>query len=235
MIDLYEIRTMLLSLPQFSPSESTSASGTSYTRYIDRTVSRIESLLRIIMVPVDLSAPPGANAPNPSATAFIHEYTRLIGDDSFSNFSKILELKGLRRGEMNDLIELFVEMTSHEHRGSTGEGGADTNPISSTETSFLSTLDMDPPHGPLTPQPTFESSGGGMQHQFNNSHAAAAGAAVTAPYAVRNPSGVRSPDRTGALSPSNAEGGLIGGRVFGTGKFSSIFGLARRGDEASRR
>lgn len=217
MIDLYEVRTMLLALPQFSPSETASASGTSYSRYLDRTISRIESLLRIVVVPATDHA------------EFIDEYARLIGDRSFSNFQKVLELKGLRRGEMNDLIEDFVQRTSSGGQDDGAGAHGTTDGSSTTTTSFLTTLDMDPPHGPLTPQPTLESSGGGGGADSNPS---------SAPYAVRNASGagVRSPDRSGALSPANAEGGIIGGRVFGTGKFSSIFGgLGRRGDDGAGR
>ncbi|CAO1635403.1 unnamed protein product [Sympodiomycopsis kandeliae] len=200
MIDLYELRNTLLDLPQFSPSESVSASGSSYTRMLDKQISRIESLLRIVMVPTTDSTEGGD-------IQFIQEYINLIGDSSFSNFQKVLELKGLKRSEMNTLIEHFVQYTnSHtqeQQQSNTGSGGGNT---------FLTTLDMDPPMGIMTPAPILESQ------------------ATPSSYLVRNSSstGVRSPDRAGALSPSN-DG--VTNRVFGSGgKFSNIFGgLARRG------
>jgi hypothetical protein len=115
MIDLYEIRSALVDLPQFSPSESSSVMGSSYTRYIDKAISRIEALLRIIIVPDE----PPVN--------FINEYVRLIEDRSFSNFQKVLELKGVKRLEMNGLIEQFVQITGSMQ----GEQVADTSFLTS--------------------------------------------------------------------------------------------------------
>ncbi|KAF9073619.1 Vps53-like protein [Rhodocollybia butyracea] len=91
----------------------------SYTRSLGKSTSRLESLLKVIVTPVD---PP---------EGFILNYTLLIGDSSFSNFQKILDLKGTPKAEQNHLLDSFVTITStkDELQG----------------TSFLSSLDMDPP------------------------------------------------------------------------------------------
>jgi len=61
----------------------------------------------------------------------ILNYTLLIGDASFSNFQKIIDLKGTPRAEQNDLLDFFITITS-------------TKP-ELEQTSFLTALDMDPP------------------------------------------------------------------------------------------
>jgi len=61
---------------------------------------------------------------------FILNYTLLIKDASFSNFQKILDLKGTPKAEQNNLLDSFLTITS---TNDDLEG-----------TSFLSSLDMDP-------------------------------------------------------------------------------------------
>lgn len=81
-VDIGEIRIYLLELPRYSLSEegSTSAAA-SYNKYVSRGIKRIETLLTAIMTVAD---PP---------EELIRAYIRLVGDRSFSNFQKILELK----------------------------------------------------------------------------------------------------------------------------------------------
>ncbi|KAI0316499.1 Vps53-like protein [Amylostereum chailletii] len=138
LIDLSALKTCLLKLP----GEALLTSG--YTRSITKSTQRLEALLKVIVTPQD------------PAEGFILNYTLLIGDDSFSNFQKvpmslcsaphggaphgcptaltrlqILDLKGTLRTEQNDLLDAFVASTS-------------TKP-DLEHTSFLSSLDMDPP------------------------------------------------------------------------------------------
>ncbi|KAJ3999292.1 Vps53-like protein [Lentinula boryana] len=114
LIDLQLVKAYLSKLPGDSLVTS------SYTRSLSKSTSRLESLLKVIVTPVD---PP---------EGFILNYTLLIGDASFSNFQKILDLKGTPKAEQNNLLDSFVTITStkDELQG----------------TSFLSSLDMDPPN-----------------------------------------------------------------------------------------
>ncbi|KAJ4483824.1 Vps53-like protein [Lentinula aciculospora] len=113
LIDLQLVKAYLSKMPGDSLVTS------SYTRSLKKSTSRLESLLKVIVTPVD---PP---------EGFILNYTLLIGDASFSNFQKILDLKGTSKAEQNHLLDSFVTITStkDELQG----------------TSFLSSLDMDPP------------------------------------------------------------------------------------------
>ncbi|KAJ3481813.1 hypothetical protein NLI96_g7407 [Meripilus lineatus] len=98
------------------PGESLTTSN--YTRSITKTTTRLEALLKVIVTPVD------------PTEGFILNYTLLIGDDSSLNFQKILDLKGTPKTEQNDLLDSFLAITS-------------TKP-ELENTSFLSSLDMDP-------------------------------------------------------------------------------------------
>ncbi|KAG0700832.1 Vps53-like protein [Suillus ampliporus] len=113
LIDLGVVKSYLMRLP----GEALVTQG--YTRSLTKSTTRLEALLKVIVTPVD---PP---------EGFILNYTLLIGDASFSNFQKILDLKGTPKTEQNSLLDSFLTITSTK---------ADLD-----STSFLSALDMDPP------------------------------------------------------------------------------------------
>jgi hypothetical protein len=69
-------------------------------------------------------------APDEVPEGFVQNYCLLIGDRSFTNFQKILDLKGTPRGDQQKLVDIFLSVTS------TKDDLADT--------SFLTGLDMDP-------------------------------------------------------------------------------------------
>ncbi|KAG9004635.1 Vacuolar protein sorting-associated protein 53 [Tulasnella sp. 427] len=121
MIDLQGVKACLLRFPQGMESGALSAS---YARSVTKSTTRLETLLKVVNSPTDPSA------------GFISNYTLLIGDSSFSNFQKVIDLKGVPKAEQNEILDTFLAMTSR---------------MSDLEsTSFLSTLDMDPPAGPIT-------------------------------------------------------------------------------------
>lgn len=124
LIDLGVLKACLLRLP----GEALSSPG--YVRTLTKIATRLETLLKVIVTPVD---PP---------EGFILNYTLLIGDASFSNFQKILDLKGTPKPEQNSLLDSFVTIAS-------------TKPELES-TSFLTSLDMDPPTNVMigTPGPS---------------------------------------------------------------------------------
>ncbi|KAH9484873.1 Vacuolar protein sorting-associated protein 53-like protein [Psilocybe cubensis] len=113
LIDLQTIKAFLVKMP------GDTLASTSYTRSLNKTTTRLEALLKVIVTPVD---PP---------EGFILNYTLLIGDASFSNFQKILDLKGTAKATQNNLLDSFLTITSTK--------------TDLESTSFLSSLDMDPP------------------------------------------------------------------------------------------
>ncbi|KAI0084909.1 Vps53-like protein [Irpex rosettiformis] len=112
LLDLQVVKACLLRLPgEAEPPQS-------YTRSVNNHTQRLEKLLKVIVTPAD---PP---------EVFILSYTALICDLSFSNFQKILDLKGTPKAQQSELQDTFLTVTS-------------TKP-ELENTSFLSSLDMDP-------------------------------------------------------------------------------------------
>ncbi|KAJ7217738.1 Vps53-like protein [Mycena pura] len=127
LIDLQAVKACLLKMPGellITPS---------YTRGLTKNITQLETLLKVIVTPVD------------PAEGFILNYTLLIKDASFSNFQKILDLKGTPKAEQNNLLDSFLTITSIN------------DDLEST--SFLSSLDMDPA-GPAQLASNLSSPGG---------------------------------------------------------------------------
>ncbi|KAI0935268.1 hypothetical protein AcV7_003755 [Taiwanofungus camphoratus] len=112
LIDLQALKAALLRIP----GETLMTSN--YTRSVTKQTTRLEALLKVIVTPVD------------PAEGFILNYTLVIGDASFTNFQKVLDLKGTTRAQQNDLLDTFLTITSTK--------------TDLDSTSFLSSLDMDP-------------------------------------------------------------------------------------------
>jgi len=115
LLDLQALRACLLRLPS---SLSQPEVSQTYIKMVTNSTTHLETILKIVLAPVE------------PHDAFIHNYILLIGDSSFSNFQKILDLKGTPRLEQNNLLDNFLTITSTK------------SDLAST--SLLSNLDMDP-------------------------------------------------------------------------------------------
>ncbi|AAW40845.2 hypothetical protein CNBA3220 [Cryptococcus deneoformans B-3501A] len=115
LLDVQAVKACLLDLPEPHPENST----TIYTKYVTKNTGQLETMLKVILAPDD---PP---------EGFVQNYCLLIGDRSFTNFQKILDLKGTPRTDQQRLLDIFLSVTS-------------TNSELS-DTSFLTHIDMDPP------------------------------------------------------------------------------------------
>ncbi|KTW29282.1 hypothetical protein T552_01237 [Pneumocystis carinii B80] len=98
-LDLYSIKMALLKLPIITNEKNTQA-HISYTKFVNKEVSKIETILKVLLTQIN------------SSEEFVKNYLVLIGDKNISNFLKILELKGLRKQEQNQLLEIFNIQTS---------------------------------------------------------------------------------------------------------------------------
>ncbi|VDB95976.1 unnamed protein product [Peniophora sp. CBMAI 1063] len=179
MLDLASLKSTLLKLP------GESLTSASYTRSITKTTQRLEALLKVIV------------APQSPAEGFILNYILLIGDASFSNFQKILDLKGTPRAEQNNLLDEFVTTTS-------------TRP-ELEQTSFLSSLDMDPS---LASQAAALASPGGSRVALGGQDGIFA--TLSSPQPDGTPTGSQTPPRDGAQ-----------GKVFSDFRRLMNFGLRR--------
>ncbi|KAG6845073.1 hypothetical protein H0H87_000977 [Tephrocybe sp. NHM501043] len=185
LIDLGRIKSYLLNMP------GEALVTASYTRGLTKSTTRLEALLKVIVTPVD---PP---------EGFILNYTLLIGDASFSNFQKILDLKGTPKAQQNALLDDFLTITSTK--------------TDLDSTSFLSSLDMEPP-GP---------------GQLGGSLVSPGGSRVSLPLAV-NGEGIfatmTSPASTGPMVSSNgsSQGGSGADTPIRGGERREVFSDLRR-------
>ncbi|WWC70074.1 uncharacterized protein I206_104020 [Kwoniella pini CBS 10737] len=131
LLDVQAVKACLLDLPEPHPENSTNI----YTKYVTKNTGQLETMLKVILAPDD---PP---------EGFVQNYCLLIGDRSFSNFQKILDLKGTPRIDQQKLLDIFLSVTS-------------TNSELS-DISFLTNIDMDP---------NFSSSSSSGGIISNNSH-----------------------------------------------------------------
>ncbi|CAG7854625.1 Vacuolar protein sorting-associated protein 53 AltName: Full=GARP complex subunit vps53 [Serendipita indica DSM 11827] len=128
LLDFQVLKACLLRMP--STGEPDSVPST-YVKAITKQTTQIETILKAVSAPVDPQEP------------FIMNYIILIGDSSFSNFQKILDLKGIPGAAQNNLLDHFLTTTSTRS--------------DLPSTSFLSALDMDPGTGQIMSRPSMDS------------------------------------------------------------------------------
>ncbi|KAG4305889.1 hypothetical protein PORY_000799 [Pneumocystis oryctolagi] len=93
-LDLYSIKMTLLKLPVIT-NEKNGQAPASYIKFVNKGISRIETILKVLLTEVN------------SFEEFVNNYFIWIGDKSTTNFLKILELKGIRKQEQNQLLDVF--------------------------------------------------------------------------------------------------------------------------------
>ncbi|WVN88398.1 uncharacterized protein L203_103607 [Cryptococcus depauperatus CBS 7841] len=115
LLDVQAVKACLLDLP--GPHSENSSNI--YTKYVSKHTGQLETMLKVVLAPDDPSE------------GFVQNYCLLIGDRSFTNFQKILDLKGTPRTDQQRLLDIFLSVTS-------------TNSDLS-DASFLTHIDMDRP------------------------------------------------------------------------------------------
>lgn len=101
MLDLQRLKSCLLQLPKLAGEGSGASSAlSSYNRVVAKSIGRLDIMLQVIMSP---ESPP---------EGFVDHYLVLIPCQSFSDFQKMLDLKGVRRNEQNNLLDIFLAKTS---------------------------------------------------------------------------------------------------------------------------
>lgn len=117
LLDISAVKGCLLELP---PQE-TGAPSHQHKKYVAKVIKatgELETMLKVILAPDEV--PEG----------FVQNYCLLIGDRSFSNFQKILDLKGTLKGEqLQKLLDIFLAVTRTKD--------------DLEDSSFLTKLDMD--------------------------------------------------------------------------------------------
>ncbi|KAL4402931.1 Vacuolar protein sorting-associated protein 53 [Malassezia pachydermatis] len=134
--DVQHVRDLLLDLPHFdapsvtgtwgsgsgaaapTPTSTASSAQSAYRRHVDKALTRIAPWLPVLATP-------------PEPRAWVDAYRQHVGDQSLTNFQKLLDLHGMRRVDQNPMVEEFL-------------AAIDRAPDALPTSSPLSSLQLDP-------------------------------------------------------------------------------------------
>jgi len=122
LLDTHSIKTVLLDLPSIVDSGQVKLPPgarkppQSYTKLVIKGMTRTEMVLKVVMSPLD------------PTEAFVEQYLRLVQDPDGSELSKLLDMKGIKRSEQSQIIELFKE---HQRRAVGAEDKSGGSPLHS--------------------------------------------------------------------------------------------------------
>ncbi|ORX65032.1 hypothetical protein K493DRAFT_232156 [Basidiobolus meristosporus CBS 931.73] len=95
--DIQVVKAILLRLPFSGMSESGTPPST-YVKFVNKGASRLEGLLKVILAPMN---------PQENPDSFIEKYILLCPDATFINYQKVLELKGLKKTDMQPFLDAY--------------------------------------------------------------------------------------------------------------------------------
>jgi len=94
LLDTHSLKTVLLQLPSLG-SLAGRKPPPSFTKAVSKGMSKAEMILKLVM------------APSESVEAFVESYIKLLEDTDIGDFQKLLDMKGYRRAEQTEFVELF--------------------------------------------------------------------------------------------------------------------------------
>lgn len=112
LLDTHMLKTVLLDLPLLGSQVARKAPA-SYTKIVVKGMTKAEMLLKVVMSPHD---PP---------KGFVDNYLRLLPDSDPQEFQKVLDMKGIKRSEQSQMVEIFRSclLPVGSSEGGGGEGG----------------------------------------------------------------------------------------------------------------
>eukprot|EP00117_Sycon_ciliatum_P034852 scpid28331/ scgid26521/ Vacuolar protein sorting-associated protein 53 homolog len=96
LLDTHSFKTTLLNLPTVNAAVARKAPP-SYIKIVTKGMAKAELILKVVMSPHDL------------VEEFVKSYVKLLDDPDVANFQKVLEMKGLKRGEVHTLLDVFKQ------------------------------------------------------------------------------------------------------------------------------
>ncbi|KAH9498665.1 Vacuolar protein sorting-associated protein 53 [Bulinus truncatus] len=94
LLDTHSLKTVLLELPGLGSQVSRKAPA-SYTKIVVKGMTKAEMILKVVM------------SPHLPAQEFVDNFIRLLTDSDINDFQRVLEMKGVRRGDQSSLVEMF--------------------------------------------------------------------------------------------------------------------------------
>ncbi|XP_048777650.2 vacuolar protein sorting-associated protein 53 homolog [Ostrea edulis] len=94
LLDTHSLKTILLDLPSLG-SQLVRKAPTSFTKIVVKGMTRAEHILKVVM------------SPHADQHRFVESYYRMLSDSDLNEFQKVLEMKGLRRSEQSNILEIY--------------------------------------------------------------------------------------------------------------------------------
>ncbi|CAG8439263.1 11268_t:CDS:10 [Acaulospora colombiana] len=92
-------QTSLLEMPTMG-IENSAPPPTTFTKIVNKGINKVEVILKTVLTPLD------------PHEGLVDNYILLIADKNLGNFQKIMELKGLKKAEQQQIIEVFQQIVS---------------------------------------------------------------------------------------------------------------------------
>ncbi|KAI8343885.1 vacuolar protein sorting-associated protein 53 [Chlamydoabsidia padenii] len=134
LLDTHSIKTLLLDIPSMGSKDPVTIT-TSYGKLVNRGITKSEMILKTVMAPAEPMA------------GYVENYLFLVADRNLINFTKLLDLKGLKKPDQAQLIELFqrkaanqTQLTNNPNLLPTMDSSAPISSSSSSITTSLSTM-----------------------------------------------------------------------------------------------
>ncbi|CAG8609266.1 4106_t:CDS:10, partial [Gigaspora rosea] len=135
LLDVHALKTSLLEMPTMG-MENPIPPPPTFIKIVNKGISKVETILKTVLTPHD---PP---------EGLVENYILLIADKNISNFQKILDIKGLKKNEQQQLTEIFQQKIL-EHLTL-----PESSSIMSSLTSSMTSITSAPLSQFITPLPT---------------------------------------------------------------------------------
>jgi vacuolar protein sorting-associated protein 53 len=97
LLDTHSLKTILLELPTIESQVNRKAPA-SYAKTVIKGMTKAEMIIKIVMTNI-----------NPHAL-FVEQYLKLLPDNTLAEFHKVCEMKGIKRADQTQLIEVYKKM-----------------------------------------------------------------------------------------------------------------------------
>jgi hypothetical protein len=97
LLDTHSLKTVLLELPTIESQVNRKAPA-SYSKTVIKGMTKAEMIIKIVMANI-----------NPHAL-FIEQYLKLLPENTLAEFHKICEMKGIKRADQAQLIDVYKRM-----------------------------------------------------------------------------------------------------------------------------
>jgi len=117
LLDMTQVKTVLLSLQSIpsssasgeniQPQSKTELATSRYTKYTKKEMLHVEQLLKVLITP---------------QVGLVHSFKNLLADSSEANFTRIMDLKGIKKSDQGILIEALriYELNLKKEQGQKG-------------------------------------------------------------------------------------------------------------------